>query len=67
MPSADYFQTKKFQKLFQEHYHSVKRFGFSLDLGSNCFKDYQQTTKIAGGRQRMKRTSDEVLIILLTF
>ena len=39
------------QKILQEYYQSVKRFGFQIrtDLGPNCLHSYQGTEKV--GRQ----------------
>ena len=40
---------KLYQKIFQEHFQPVKRFGSKSvgpDLGPNCLKEYQWTTKI---------------------
>ena len=56
-----FFKIKFFIKFFQEHYQSVKLFGYntdqdrqsvhsvSPDLSPNSLKGYQQTTKAQGG------------------
>ena len=49
-----------FKKFFLEHYQSVKRFpdqdqhSVGIDLGSNCCKGYQQTTKVAASKESVQ-------------
>ena len=62
LSSADFFKINFFKKFFQEHYQSVKRFGSGSgqhsvgpDLGQNICKDYQQKTKVAANKERVKQ------------
>ena len=55
-----------FKEFFQEHYQSVKQFGsrsgsnVGPDLGPNCLQAYQQTTKVAAYKERVKQFTNDV-------
>ena len=62
LSSTDFFQNLPFQKVFQEHYQSVKRFWIHIRINvlsvliwiQTFCKVYQQTTKVAASKERVK-------------
>ena len=59
MPSDDFFQNQLLKKFSQEHYQSVKWFGFrsgqTFWVQAVC-NSYQQMTKIAASKERVNET-----------
>ena len=59
-----------FQKIFQEHYQSVKRFGHSSERimvwGQTVCKAYEQTIKVATSKERVNSNNiwDELFMYL---
>ena len=57
MSSADFFSKRNFfQKLLQKHYQTVEDVLSLLTKVQTVCKGYQQTTKVAAGKERVNKT-----------